>query len=138
VTEVGKVADASSGVATYPVTVTFTADPTKVWVGSTATADITTGKRDDVTLVSSRAVTTANGVSTVTVAVDGTVDGRTEQRTVTTGETSGQDVEVTSGLEVGEKVIEEVPGLPGGAGGTGGLPTGSSFPGGGASTGSGS
>jgi hypothetical protein len=44
VTEVGKVASASSGVATYPVTVTFTADPAQFFVGGSVTAQITTAR----------------------------------------------------------------------------------------------
>jgi multidrug efflux pump subunit AcrA (membrane-fusion protein) len=151
VTTVSKIATASSGVATYPVTVSFTGDPTKVFVGATATASITTGERSGVLLVPTRAITTTNGVSTVTVALDGTVGGRTETRTVQTGETSNGMVEVTSGLSDGDKVIVEVPaafanatgaggftgtrggggtGGSGGAGGSGGFPPGG-FQGGG-------
>lgn len=117
VTEVGRVADASSGVATYAVTVSFEDDSGEVWAGSSATAEIQVSTREDVTQVSSRAVTTENGTSTVTVALDGTADGRTEEREVTTGETSGDMVEIVSGLEPGDQVVIEVPGFgsfPGG------------------------
>ena len=48
VTDVAKVADASSGVATYPVTVTFTADANDFFVGSTVTAAIVTNTRTNV------------------------------------------------------------------------------------------
>ena len=44
------------------------------------------------------AVTTTNGHSTVMVATDGTADGPTETRTVTTGGRSGAMIEITSGL----------------------------------------
>lgn len=117
VTEVSRVADASSGVATYAVTVAFTADSGEVWVGSAATAEIVTAERDDVVQVSSRAVTTSGGGSVVTVAVDGTADGATEERTVETGESSGDMVEIVSGLEPGEFVIVQTPSFGGGAGG---------------------
>ncbi|MEZ5320637.1 MAG: hypothetical protein R2698_00840 [Microthrixaceae bacterium] len=112
VTSVGRVADASSGVATYPVTVTFDADSTKVFVGSTATAEITVSQRSGVLQIPSRAVSSRGGRSVVTVATDGTADGATEQRTVTTGETSGAMVEITSGLRAGEQVVIELPGNP--------------------------
>ena len=72
VTEVSAVADASSGVATYTVTVSFTDESGEVWAGSTATAEINVSARTDVTQVASNAITTEDGTSTVTVALDGT------------------------------------------------------------------
>jgi macrolide-specific efflux system membrane fusion protein len=117
VAEVGRVADASSGVANYRVLVTFAADAEQVWVGSAATAEIQVSTRTDVTQVSSRAVSTVDGESVVTVAVDGTADGATEQRPVELGETSGDMVEVVSGVEPGEFVIVEMPSFGGGGGG---------------------
>src|SRR5690606_18409619 len=102
VVSVGRVADASSGVATYPVVVEFSDETGELYVGSSVTADIVVSQRTDVVQVASFAVTTVDGSSTVTVALDGTAEGRTEQRQVTTGEASGATVEVTSGLEPGE------------------------------------
>lgn len=124
VTSVGRVADASSGVATYPVTVTFDADSTKVFVGSTATADINIAQRSGVLQVMSRAVSTNDGRSVVTVALDGKVDGKTEERTVTTGETYNGMVEITSGLKAGDQLVIELPSFPGGGqmGGNGQFP----------------
>jgi macrolide-specific efflux system membrane fusion protein len=122
VTEVSGVADASSGVASYPVTITFDADSKKMFVGSSVTADITTTARENVLQVSSAAVTTSNGRSTVEVTKNGTADGPSETRTVTTGLTSGGTTEITSGLTEGEKVVIslQVPGR--GSGGSGTLP----------------
>lgn len=132
VAEVGRVADASSGVATYRVLVTFAADAEQVWVGSAATAEIQVATRTDVTQVSSRAVSTVDGESVVTVAVDGTADGATEQRAVELGESSGDMVEVVSGLESGEFVVVEMPSFGGGGGaqlpGAGELPSGMEMP----------
>lgn len=116
VAEVGRVADASSGVATYPVTVTFSADASKVFVGSTATAEIDVSQRSGVTQVSARAVTSTQGRSVVTVALEGTAEGRTAERTVTTGETTNGMVEIVAGLEPGDKVIVNMPSFPGGGG----------------------
>lgn len=119
VTEVGQVADASSGVASYPVTVSFTTDDAQFTVGSSVSASITVSQRKDVVQVPVLAVTTTNGASTVLVATDGTADGATETRTVETGERQDGMVEITSGLKSGEKVIVSTafPGAaPGGSG----------------------
>ena len=148
VTEVGRVADASSGVASYPVTISFSDDSGDIYVGSTVTAEITTSTRDDVVQVMSMAVSTEDGASTVQVALDGTVEGARETRTVQVGETVGRSVEIVSGLEPGEQVIVELPsfagpgsdvasggGMPGGfAGGGGGMPTAGGAPTGAAPT----
>ena len=132
VTEVGAVASASSGVATYPVTVTFDTDSKNVYVGSTVTAAITTTERKNVLQVPSQAVTTTNGTSAVLVATNGQADGPTETRTVTVGATLNGQTEITDGLREGEKVIVTVPDFAAlrngaGGGGSGGLPSG--FPG---------
>jgi multidrug efflux pump subunit AcrA (membrane-fusion protein) len=104
-------------------------------------AEITVAERTGVLLIPSASVTTDDGLSTVQLARDGTVDGRTETREVTTGETSGNQIEVTSGLEVGDRVVFEGAGPAGrpGAGGfelpegfeDGELPGCGRFPGGG-------
>jgi multidrug efflux pump subunit AcrA (membrane-fusion protein) len=109
VTSVSKVATTSTGVATYAVQVSFTGDPTKFFVGSNATASITTAQKANALLIPAQAITTTNGQSTVTVATAGTADGPTETRTVTTGGRSGALIEVTSGLQAGDKVVVEVP-----------------------------
>lgn len=127
-------ADASSGVATFTVTVGFSDDSGEIWAGSTATAEINVDARNDVTQVSTTAVSTEDGTSTVTVALEGTADGATEQREVTTGETSEQMTEILDGLEPGEMVLVETPGFGGGGpGGFGGgeAPEGFEPPGGG-------
>lgn len=141
VTEVGTVADASSGVASYPVTVMFSDDSGDYNVGATVTVDITYEEVTDAIQVPSFAVTTnTDGTSSVKVKTD---DG-TETRTVTTGLTSGTMVQITEGLDEGETVVIELGGR-GGANRTGGddadsgtpagggeLPTGGGgFPGGG-------
>src|SRR5262249_8068769 len=56
-----------------------------------------------------------------TVATDGTAAGPTETRTVTTGGRSGALIEITSGLQAGDKVVVEVPaGFANRTGGEGG------------------
>jgi len=139
VTEVGTVADASSGVASYPVTVMFSDDSGDYNVGATVTVAITYAEVKDAIQVPSFAVTTnTDGTSSVEVK---TGKG-TETRTVTTGLTSGAMVQITEGLEEGETVVVALGGRGadrgGGRGddsgtpaGGGRLPTGGGFAGGG-------
>jgi macrolide-specific efflux system membrane fusion protein len=124
VTSVSKVASASSGVAGYPVVITFNADANAFYVGATVTGAIATNAKDNVIQVPTRAISTVNGASTVTVATSGTLGGPTETRTVTTGATAGGQTEITSGLKVGEKVVITIPSFgvtAGGGSGTGGF-----------------
>lgn len=109
VTSVAKVASASSGVATYPVTVSFNADSTQFYVGATVAGAIATNVRQNVLQVPARAVTTDNGTSTVVVATKGSLSGPMKTVKVTTGATSNGNVEITSGLQEGESVVETVP-----------------------------
>jgi multidrug efflux pump subunit AcrA (membrane-fusion protein) len=104
VTTVGKVASASSGVAQYPVTVTFATDNTGISIGTTVTGAISTSVVNDVLQIPLRAVTTTNGKSTVQVALDGKANGRTETRTVQTGQSAGGMIVITSGLKEGDQV----------------------------------
>ena len=117
VTEVADIADASSGVATYAVTVAFDDTSGDFNAGATVLVDITVSEVTDVVQVSSLAVTTSDGESTVTVVAD---DGSDEARAVTTGMSAGSMVEITSGLEPGERVRLALPGGGGGGLGTGG------------------
>jgi multidrug efflux pump subunit AcrA (membrane-fusion protein) len=105
VTSVGAVASASSGVATFPVTVAFKADPTQFFVGGSVIADIVTSTTGTVVMVPVRAVTSAqDGTRTVQLSTDGTID-HTKTVTVTTGTTSNGMIEIRSGLQVGDKVV---------------------------------
>jgi macrolide-specific efflux system membrane fusion protein len=113
VTQVGQIADASSGVASYPVTVTFTDDSGRFNAGATVQVDITIAQVQDAIQVPTFAISTDGTTSTVTVVAD----GKTSTREVTTGLVSGALTQVTSGLKAGEQV--ELP-IPSGAGnGTG-------------------
>ena len=132
VSEVGTVADASSGVASYPVTVAFADTSGDYNVGATVTVEITYAEVTDAVQVPALAVATAtDGTSTVEVETD----GGTETRTVTTGLTSGTMVQITEGLRAGESVVVTMPGRPtGGDSSDEGAPTGGA-PTGGAPTG---
>ena len=119
VTEVSRVADASSGVAGYQVDVEFEGSTDEFFVGTTVSADIVIAQRTDVVQVSSRAVTTTDAGSTVEVSLDGKADGKTETRTVEVGLTADGMTEITSGLRAGEQVVLSFPGRPIGAVATG-------------------
>ncbi|WP_426573610.1 efflux RND transporter periplasmic adaptor subunit [Aquihabitans sp. McL0605] len=117
---VGTVADASSGVASYPVTIGFSDTTGAFNVGADVTVAITYAQVDDAVQVPAFAVTTnTDGTSSVKVQTS----SGTETRTVTTGLTSGTMVQITDGLKAGESVVIELPGRLGGTGG-GNAPTG--------------
>jgi macrolide-specific efflux system membrane fusion protein len=117
VMSVGAIADASSGVASFPVTVTFESTSDELTVGSTVDVEIVYERIDDAIQVPAQAVTNQEGASTVVVRTD---DGD-ETRTVETGVTSGGMVQVTSGLEAGEEVVITLAtGVPAGGDGDGG------------------
>jgi multidrug efflux pump subunit AcrA (membrane-fusion protein) len=120
VTSVSKVASASSGVAGYPVVITFNADANAFYPGATVTGAIATQAKTDVIQVPTRAVSTQNGKSVVTVATTGKLGGPTEARVVTTGVTAGGQTEITSGLKAGEQVVITIPAAFGGGAGRGG------------------
>ena len=123
VTEVGQIADASSGVASYPVTVAFTDDTGKFNVGATVQVAITIAQVQDAIQVPTFAITTDGTTSTVTVDDN----GKQSTREVTTGLVSGALTQVTSGLKAGEQVVLPLPtGVGNGGGnrtGTGGTGT---------------
>ena len=59
--EVGRIADASSGVASYPVTVAFEDTDGEFNVGATVSVEITYDEVEDVVQVPALAVTTEDG-----------------------------------------------------------------------------
>lgn len=149
---VGKLPSASTGAIAYPVTIEVTGSPTGLYDGISVDVSLIYQRRTDVLTVPAAAVTTADGESTVeVVAADGTVTSTA----VEIGETSGDRVEITSGLDEGAEVSYipftgsgnsggsdrqgMMPGgtmpegtMPGGFGGQGGPPAGfSGGPGGG-------
>ncbi|GAA4844100.1 efflux RND transporter periplasmic adaptor subunit [Luteimicrobium xylanilyticum] len=101
VSSVGLLPSTSSGSVTYPVTVKVTGSPKGLHDGVSVTAKIVYERRSDVLSVPSAAITTTDGTSTVEVVGD---DGKTTKTTVTVGETSGQNVEITKGLTEGQKI----------------------------------
>ncbi|AXH34113.1 biotin/lipoyl-binding protein [Humibacter sp. BT305] len=142
---IGLLPSTTSGAAAYPVVVDVTGSPEGLFDGVSVTGDIVYERRADVLTVPSAAVSSGtDGTSTVTVVAD---DGTETVTTVEVGETSGNLVEITSGLAEGDMVEVTVftPGSTGGqqgtGGGTGTFPGGGTegtFPGGGTLPGGGS
>jgi multidrug efflux pump subunit AcrA (membrane-fusion protein) len=126
VSSVDSVETVTNNVVEYGVTVRL--DKAKgVRVGATSQLVISTGEKDDVTRVSSSALTTIGDRTTATVQHD---DGTTETVVVTTGLEGDSQTEVLSGLSPGDVV--EVPQQAGDS------TTGFTFPGGGPGGGPGS
>jgi len=116
VTAVAQIADASSGVASYPVTVTFSDTSGEFNAGANVQVDVAVDKAATAILIPSFAVTTADdGTSTITVRTD----HGDETRTVTTGRTQGASVQITKGLRAGEQVVLRIPGRTFGGTGAG-------------------
>jgi multidrug efflux pump subunit AcrA (membrane-fusion protein) len=133
VTSVGTIASSSSGVATFPVVVTVTGTPAGFHAGASASTVIAYKTLGNVLAVPVLAITRTNGASSVTVSAN----GATSSRVVTTGITSGGQVQITSGLQAGEQVVVTIPARrtttgSGSNGSTNGSPNGSpsGFPGG--------
>jgi len=111
-----------SNVVTYSVTVSIADPPASLKPGMTANLAITTAKRDGVVNLPSSAIS-ATG-STAAVQVLG-ANGKATARTVTIGLKGDSADEITSGLNVGDKVVV-ARGTAGASAATGGIriPTG--------------
>jgi multidrug efflux pump subunit AcrA (membrane-fusion protein) len=114
VTSVGAVASATSGVATYPVVVSFTGSAGTFQPGATVNATITYAQLRDAIQVPTRAVTTTDSGSTVTI-----VKGSSHRTVaVTLGVTWNGMSQVTKGLLPGQTVLLPsftIGGRPGGS-----------------------
>ncbi|MEP9365652.1 efflux RND transporter periplasmic adaptor subunit [Nocardioides sp. CN2-186] len=124
---VGLVAQTNdSGAAVFPVTIEVTGKQKDLFAGVSATVSVIVKETPDVLTVVSRALTTEDDTTYVTVVVDGD-EVKTE---VKTGQTYGMTTEITSGLKDGDVVV--IPGFtaPTGSGNTGenGFPGGGELP----------
>jgi macrolide-specific efflux system membrane fusion protein len=92
---------ASSGVVSYTVYLDLQSQPTSLKVGQSGTVSVITHEADGVLNVPSAAVTTAGGVSSVTV-----MDGKTKVKTpVTVGIKGDTATVITAGLKAGQIVL---------------------------------
>ncbi|MDE2025617.1 MAG: efflux RND transporter periplasmic adaptor subunit [Patescibacteria group bacterium] len=91
----------SSGVTTYPVTITLDSTQNNIYPNMSVSARIITAVKDNVLTVPSTAVQTAGGQSTVRVLQNGQVT----TVPVTVGDSNDTDTEITSGLNEGDSVV---------------------------------
>src|SRR5262249_27010760 len=110
----------------YAVTITLDSLPDGVRIGQTTTVSVVVAQSDNVIRVPVAAVRTTGGAHTVDVVAP---DGTHETRRVEVGVQGDQFVEITSGLDVGERVAPNMA-TTGGTNGRNGFP-GGGFPGGG-------
>ncbi|MGN6238690.1 MAG: efflux RND transporter periplasmic adaptor subunit [Cellulosimicrobium cellulans] len=102
VSEIGRLPSTTQGAVAYPVSVAVTGSPEGLYDGVSVDVSIVTERRTDVLSVPAAAVSTNDdGASVVTLVAD---DGSTSEQVVETGETSGQSVEIVSGLAEGDTV----------------------------------
>jgi RND family efflux transporter MFP subunit len=106
VTRLEPLPQTDSAVTAYLVTVEMDPAGTALKPGMTASATIVADKREAVLTVPAGAVRTENGKSFVSVAVAG-ADGATtvEEREVTVGLSTAEQVEILSGLAEGDRVV---------------------------------
>jgi HlyD family secretion protein len=94
----------SSGVTTYPITITLDTENTELYANMSATANILVESKDDVLYVPVGAVQTQNGESYIRKMINGEV----QNVTVETGISSDSDIEIVSGLNEGDEVVTAV------------------------------
>jgi membrane fusion protein, macrolide-specific efflux system len=91
----------SSGVTTYPATITFDSSSDNIYSNMGVNASIITNVQDNVILVPSAAVTTTSGTSTVKILKN----GQASTITVTIGDSNDTQTAIMSGINEGDIVI---------------------------------
>lgn len=94
----------SSSVTTYPATVSIDTDATNIYPNMAVNANIITSVKENVILVSSSAVQTSNGTSTVRKLID----QKLVVVPVETGDSNDTQTAITSGVAVGDTVVTSV------------------------------
>ena len=89
------------GVVYYQIKTAFDLKDARLKSGMTTNLDIVTAQKDNVLIIPARAVKYEDSIRYVEVLVD----GKPKKTTIKTGLESDQDVEVTSGLKEGDKII---------------------------------
>jgi macrolide-specific efflux system membrane fusion protein len=124
VASIGLIATQSSDVATFPVVIDVTGDPTGLYAGSTADVSIIVKQLNNVVEVPTAAITySTSGQATVT-EVKG---GKHVSVDVTVGQAAAGETQITNGVSAGDSIVERVvkftgrAGAGGGAGITGGF-----------------
>jgi len=91
----------SSGVTNYPATIVFDTSADKIYPNMAVNAKVITNVKDNVILVPSAAVQTANGQSTVRILENGQIN----QVSVEVGGSNDTQIEIVSGLNEGDTVV---------------------------------
>lgn len=104
VATIGLIASQSSGVASFPVTINVTGDPSGLYSGTSANVIIIVKQLTNVLAVPVAALHFSGGTTSVEVVRN----GKDEVQPVTVGASSGGEVQITSGLEAGEQVVETI------------------------------
>jgi len=118
VASIGLIATETSDVATFPVVIDVTGDPTGLYAGSTADVSIIVKQLNDVVEVPTAAITynPTSGQATVSEVKN----GKDVSVDVTVGQAADGETQITSGVSSGDSIVERVFKFTGGAGRTGG------------------
>ena len=101
VSSVGLIASTTSGVATYPVTISVTGNPGGLYPGASATLTLIVKQLNNATTVPTEALHyTSSGAEVYEM-----VNGHQVARPVTVGMTSAGETQILSGLSVGTEVV---------------------------------
>jgi multidrug efflux pump subunit AcrA (membrane-fusion protein) len=105
VEQVSTVGTNSSGVVTYPATISFDSIDAKVKPGMSLTATITTDVQQNVLMVANSAVkTSTDGTSSYVLLMQ---NGKPVSQTVKVGKSNDTDTEITNGLNEGDTVVTQ-------------------------------
>jgi multidrug efflux pump subunit AcrA (membrane-fusion protein) len=120
VASIGLIATESSGVATFPVVVDVTGDPSGLYAGSTASVSIIVKQLNNVVEVPTAAISYSTGGQATVTQVK---DGKQVSTAVNVGQAESGETQITSGLVSGDRLVERVVKFTGGTGAarTGGL-----------------
>jgi macrolide-specific efflux system membrane fusion protein len=115
VASIGLIATESSDVATFPVVVDVTGDPSGFYAGSTADVSIIVKQLNNVVEVPTAAISYSTGGQATVTQVKG---GKHVSTAVSVGQAESGETQITSGLVSGDRVVERVVKFTGGTGGT--------------------
>jgi membrane fusion protein, macrolide-specific efflux system len=101
VTSISQLGTTSSGVTTFPVTITVTGSPTGLYSGASTDVSIVVSQATNVLVVPTSAVHTVGSGSFVDVLRN----GKEVVVPVTTGASSGEYTQIKSGLKSGQEVV---------------------------------
>ena len=91
----------TSGVTTYPVTIVFDSALSTIYPNMAVSVTIITDIKDNVLLVPTASIQTSNGASTIRIRKNGQI----ESVNVEIGSSNDTQIEIISGVSVGEEVI---------------------------------